>query len=117
MILQGKVVLSFYHDWSKYSAVYGIQYFREADNFFCNQKDIEKINFWLADVSDGNSSAIFLHDWIKNACVESNLFGWVAAGNPSVIWLNFGQILNCEFSAYILKRDGIIEKTNKHFNL
>ena len=80
MILQDKAVLSFYHDWSKYSAVYGIQYFKEADNFFHNQKAGSKINFWLADVSGGNSPAFFLRDWMENNFVESNLI---------VIWLNF----------------------------
>ena len=117
MTLQNKVVLFFYHDWSKYSAVYGIQYFRKADNFFRNQKNIAEINFWLADVSDESSPAIFLRDWIKNNSAEWNFFVCTGLGNPSVVWLNFGQILNGEFSAYILKRDGIIEKTNKYFNL
>lgn len=117
MILQSKVVLSFYHDWSKYSAVDGIQYFKEADNFFRNEKGDTEIIFWLADVSNENSPAAFLCDWIKNNSVESNLFGWINAGNPSIIWLNFGQNLSCEFSSYILKRDGIIEKTNKYFDL
>ena len=117
MILQDKVVLFFYHKWSKYSGVYGIQYLKEADSFLCNQKNIAEINFWIADVSDENSSASFLCDWIKNNSVESNLFVWIGAGNPTVVWLNYGQTLNCEFSAYILKTEGIIQKTVEYFNL
>lgn len=117
MILQDKAVLSFYHDWSEYSAVYGIQYFKESDSFFRKQKPAQKIIFWLADVTNVNSPANFLGDWIKNNSLEINFFAWIAAGNPSVIWLKFGQILNCEFSAYTLRTQGIIEKTIKHFNL
>ena len=117
MLLEDNVVLTFFHEWSEYSANYGIHYFKEAEDFFRIQKNIAEINFWLADVSDGRSPAIFLRDWIENNSVKQNLFTWIGAGNPSVIWLNRGQILKCEFSAYILKSKGIIENTIEIFEL
>lgn len=113
IILQDKAILLFYHDWSNYSSVHGIQNLKETENFFQKQKKHPEINFWTANVSSSKSPANFLLDWVK---VKSDLLNWIETGNPSIIWLRFGTILDYKFSAYILKTEGIIETTKQLFN-
>jgi hypothetical protein len=115
MLVQERAVLSFYFNWSGQS-VNGIQYFKEADKQFLN-KDNSAINFWLADMSYTPDLTGFLVKWIMRTPPISKVFGMIRTGNPTVIWLNFGQVLSCGLPANILKTNGIIEKTIEYFNL
>lgn len=115
MLSQDKVVLSFYHDWVKDSVFYGVEFLTESENYFQSSQYHIKPAFWIANVSDVNSPANFLYDWLKE--IEPKLIVMIGTGNPSVIWLSFGQMLKYEFSACLLKSNGIIEKTIEVFDL
>ena len=115
LLSQERAILSFNFGWSG-PAVLGVQNLKATDKFFHNQKNLVEINFWFADMSDVNNLEHFLTEWLKKTLPLSN-FGIVNNGYPLIIWFSFGQILNSEFRADILKTEGIIQKTVEYFNL
>lgn len=117
MLAQEKAVLSFYIEWSLYSSADGMDFFEKAELFFVEQNRND-ISFCLADVSEMTPIATFVFDWMTDFDETGRkLRLWVGCGNPSVLWLKSGNIVDYEFSAYHLKTEGIIRETSKNFEL
>ena len=97
MISQGHSVIYFYVDWSTY-AVQGRVMLEELESS-CGHDDSKPV-FWLADVSELESPAAFLGEWLREQERDGlKMFNVVAAGSGSVAWLSQGAIVDFVQSA------------------
>jgi hypothetical protein len=110
-------LIYFFADWSVYS-VKGRRIFEELE-VSC-RPDING-SFWLADVSDVQSPAAFLGDWLKRQEREDlKLLNPIVAGGGSIMWLQRGAIIDLVPTAIdfglqdLRKRTETAFKTTQH---
>ena len=97
MTSQAYSVLYFYVDWSTY-AVQGRIMLEELESSYGH--DDSKPVFWLADVSELESPAAFLGEWLKRQERDGlKMSNVVAAGSGSVAWLSQGEVVDFVQSA------------------
>jgi len=72
--------------------------------------------FWLADVSDVNSSPAFNFEWIKQLEREDmKMATMISVGSGCVAWLRKGQVIDFEISASRAGMVQLIERTKHLF--
>lgn len=97
MISQEHSVIYFHVDWSTYS-VQGRVMLEELESSWSSHES--KPVFWLADVSELESPAAFLSEWLKrHERKDLKMFNVVAAGSGSMVWLSQGTVVDFVQSA------------------
>jgi hypothetical protein len=113
MTSQWRSIIYFYVDWSTY-AVQGLVMLEKLESLCCD--DDSKSVFWLADVSELDSPAAFLEEWLKGQKRdELKRFNLVTAGNGSVVWLNHGAVVDFVQSASHYDLDTLRIRTENAF--
>jgi hypothetical protein len=109
MISQQHSVIYFYVDWSTY-AVQGRVLLEELEAS-CDHDESKPV-FWLADVSELESPAAFLGEWLKRQeRKDLKMFNVVAAGSGSVVWLSQGAVVDFVQSATHYDLDALRMRT------
>src|SRR6185295_8131532 len=94
-----RAVIYVYVDWSSYAAQTGLRIMEEAERHFQRTADPE-VSFWLANVSDLDSPAAFIADWLRRQESEKmRMFPAIGTGNGSIVWLRNGQAIGFALSA------------------
>ena len=107
-------VIYFFVDWSVY-AVQGRRRFEELELLCC--PDLKKGSFWIADVSDIESPAAFLGEWLKHQeRSDLKISNPVASGSGSVVWLNRGAVVDFAHSATHHNVPALRKRTGKAFH-
>ncbi len=113
VISQEHSVIYFHVDWSTYS-VQGRVMLEDLESSWSS--DESKPIFWLADVSELESPAAFLGEWLKRQDrTDLNMFKLVAAGSGSVIWLSQGGVVDFVQSATHYDLDALRIRTENVF--
>jgi hypothetical protein len=74
-------------------------------------------SFWLADVSDMNSPAAFISEWLKKQEREDmKMYNMIACGSGSVAWLREGEVIDFEISVSRAGSDQLVERTKRLFH-
>ena len=114
VISQENSIIYFHVDWSAYS-VQGRAMLEELESSYSSEES--KPVFWLADVSDLDSPAAFLGEWLKRQeRKDLNMLNVVAAGNGSVAWLNQGTVVDFVQSATHYDLDALRMRTEYVFH-
>jgi len=108
-----RAILYVYVDWSSYAAQTGLRITVEAERLFQRNHDPE-VSFWLADVSDIDSAAAFIADWLRGQETEKGMFPAIGTGNGSLVWLINGRAIGFALSASHLGLDGVTAKTKEY---
>jgi hypothetical protein len=114
VISQEHSVIYFHVDWSTYS-VQGRVMLEELESL-CGSDELKPV-FWLADVSELESPAAFLGEWLKRQ--ERNdlkMFIVIAAGSGSVVWLSRGAVVDFVQSATHYDLDALRMRTANVFH-
>ncbi len=113
VISQEHSVIYFHVDWSTYS-VQGRVMLEDLES--SRSSDESKPIFWLADVSELESPAAFLGEWLKRQDrTDLNMFKLVAAESGSVIWLSQGGVVDFVQSATHYDLDALRIRTENVF--
>ena len=108
-----RAVIYVYVDWSSYASQTGLRIMEEAERHFQRTADPE-VSFWLANVSDLDSPAAFIADWLRRQESEKmRMFPAIGTGNGSIVWLRNGQPIGFALSASHLGVDGVRAKTKE----
>ena len=82
-----------------------------------SSSDESKPVFWLADVSELESPAAFLGEWLKRQeRKDLKMFDVVAAGSGSVVWLSRGAVVDFVQSATHYDLDALRMRTENVFH-
>ena len=112
---QGQAIIYFYVDWSVY-AVRGRQILEVVEKQLPEELDLQP-QFWLADVSDVNSPAAFMGDWLKKQEREDmKMYNLIACGSGCVVWLREGEVIDFEISASRTGSNQLVERTKRLFH-
>jgi hypothetical protein len=113
-ISQEHSVIYFHVDWSTYS-VQGRVMFEELEAS-CGSDESKPV-FWLADVSELESPAAFLGEWVKRQDRKDlKMFDVVAAGSGPVVWLSQGAVVDFVQSATHHDLDALRMRTKNAFH-
>jgi hypothetical protein len=108
-----RAVIYVYVDWSSYAAQTGLRITEEAERHFQRTSNPE-VSFWLANVSDLDSPAAFIVDWLRRQESEKmRMFPAIGTGNGSLVWLRNGRAIGFALSASHLGVDGVTAKTKE----
>ena len=111
-----RAVLYVYVDWSSYAAQTGLRITEEAERLFQRNHDPE-VSFWLADVSDLDSPAAFIADWLRGQETERiRMFPAIGTGNGSLVWLINGRAIGFALSASQLGSEAVTAKTKEYLH-
>ena len=114
VISQEHSVIYFHVDWSTYS-VQGRVMLEELESS-CGSDESKPV-FWLADVSELESPAAFLGEWLKRQeRKDLKMFNVVAAGSSSVVWLSRGAVVDFVQSATHYDLDALRMRTENVFH-
>ena len=111
---QGRSVIYFYVDWSVYAA-------RGREVMNAVEKQIPQIAdspqlFWLANVSDVDSPAGFIFEWLrKQERDDLRMCSMIAGGSGCVVWIENGNVIDFETSAGGAGTSALVERTKTLF--
>ena len=113
VISQEHSVIYFHVDWSTYSVQGRVMLEHESSS----SSDESKPVFWLADVSELESPAAILGEWLKRQeRKDLKMFNVVAAGSSSVVWLSRGAVVDFVQSATHYDLDALRMRTENVFH-
>ena len=114
VISQEHSIIYFHVDWSAYS-FQGRVMLQELESSYGS--DESKPAFWLADVSELESPAAFLGEWLKRQeRKDLKMFNVVAAGSGAVVWLSQGAVVDFVQSATHYDLDALRRRTENVFH-
>ena len=114
LLAQKQAVLYFFVNWSTY-AQQGLQIIEEVESLLSN-RDSSAATFWSADISDLDSPAVFVAEWLKQQeTSDLKMFKPVGSGNGSVAWLKEGKVVDFALSAYLLRAQELMNRTKHNF--
>jgi len=106
-------ILFFYVDWSVY-AVQGRQIIEELESTFDQGL---KASWWVADVSDVDTSPALLGEWLKKQDrADLKMFYPAVCGGGSVAWLARGGVIDFVQSATHYKLHELRDRTREAFH-
>ena len=111
---QGRAVIYFYVDWSVY-AVRGREVMNAVEKQIAEIADSPQL-FWLADVSDIDSPAGFIFEWLrKQERDDLKMCNMIAGGSGCVVWIKKGNVIDFEMSAGGEGTSALVERTKTLF--
>jgi hypothetical protein len=113
---QGRAVIYFYVDWSVY-AVRGREVMNAVEKQIPEIADSPQLVWW-ADVSDVDSPAGFIFEWLrKQERDDLKMCSMIAGGSGCVVWTEKGNVIDFETSAGGAGTSALVERTKTLFSI
>ncbi len=113
---QGRAVIYFYLDWSVYT-VRGREVMNSVERQLPAFTDSPQL-FWLADVSDLDSPATFMFEWLrKQERDDLKMVTMISCGSGCLAWIEKGKVIDFEMSAGNTGTAALVERTKRLFGL